>query len=151
MNIVLYEPQIPENTGNIGRLCTVVSCQLHLIRPLGFFLDDRHLKRAGLDYWDKLEIKIHDHWDAFVASSKPSRLFFVETGGRRLYTEVNYKVDDYLVFGSETKGLPHKLLRDSSNYHISIPMVNPRSLNLANTVAITLYEAWRQLGFKQLS
>ena len=150
VNIVLHEPQIPENTGNIARLCAVAACQLHLIRPLGFFLDDKHLKRAGLDYWDKLDITVHDNWNAFTNTCKPKRLFFVETDGSRLYTEVSYKPDDYLVFGSETAGLPSVLLKDNPNNHISLPMINPRSLNLANTVAITLYEAWRQLGFTQL-
>jgi len=150
VNIVLHEPQIPENTGNIARLCAVTACRLHLIRPLGFFLDDKRLKRAGLDYWDKLDIIVHDYWDAFILTCKPQRLFFVETDGSKLYTEVKYKPDDYLVFGSETKGLPANILKNSWDNHISLPMINPRSLNLANTVAITLYEAWRQLGFRQL-
>lgn len=150
MNVVLFEPEIPANTGNIARLCAVVGCRLHLIRPLGFFLDDKHLKRAGLDYWDKLDLRIHDNWDAFMTSCQPERLFFVETGSKLLYTDVQYQPHDYLVYGSETKGINPALYKDCPNNHISLPMVNPRSLNLANTVAITVYEAWRQLGFQNV-
>lgn len=148
VNVVLFEPEIPANTGNIARLCAAVACRLHLIRPLGFFLDDRHLKRAGLDYWDKLELQIHDNWSDFLTSCQPERLFFVETGSNLLYTEVDYQRNDYLVFGSETKGIDSGLFRDYPDNHISIPMVDTRSLNLANTVAIAVYEAWRQLGFQ---
>ena len=150
MNIVLFEPEIPANTGNIARLCAVTNCRLHLIRPLGFFLDDRHLKRAGLDYWDKLDWQIHDNWEAFLAAHQDQRIFFVETGSRKLYTDVSYRPTDCLVFGSESKGIIPELFRDCPDNHISLPMVNPRSLNLANTVAVVLYEAWRQLGFQDV-
>lgn len=150
MHIVLYEPEIPANTGNIARLCAVTACRLHLIRPLGFFLDDKRLKRAGLDYWDKLDWQVHDSWKDFLVTGTARRLFFVETGSARLYTDVQYRADDCLVFGSETKGLPPELFSDCPDNHISVPMINPRSLNLANTVAIVLYEAWRQLGFKNV-
>ncbi len=150
MDIVLFEPEIPANTGNIARLCAVVNCRLHLIRPLGFFLDDRHLKRAGLDYWDKLDWQIHDNWEAFYQNHSHQRIFFVETGGKKLYTDVKFQPDDCLVFGNESKGIDSALFRDCPDYHISLPMINPRSLNLANTVAIVVYEAWRQLGFQDV-
>ncbi len=147
MDVVLLEPEIPANTGNVARLCAVSGCKLHIIRPLGFFLDDKRLKRAGLDYWDKLNWKIHDNWLDFLNDCQPTRLYFVETDGARLYTEVCYQPDDYLVFGSETKGISSEILREYTDNHITLPMTNSRSLNLANTVAITVYEAWRQLGF----
>lgn len=148
MNVVLYQPEIPANTGNIARLCSVVGCRLHLIRPLGFFIDDKRLKRAGLDYWDQLDIKIHDNWESFIDTSRPERLFLVETDGHKLYTEVDYQPRDYLVFGSETKGIDPHILRNYPDNHISLPMVNnSRSLNLSNTAAIAVYEAWRQLKF----
>lgn len=147
MNVVLFQPEIPANTGNIARLCSVVGCQLHLIRPLGFFLDNKRLKRAGLDYWDNLELTIHDDWDAFLETCQPERLFLLETDGAKLYTEVKYQPHDFLVFGSETKGIDPQILCDYHDNHISLPMINSRSLNLANTVAITVYEAWRQLDF----
>lgn len=149
MNVVLYQPEIPANTGNIARLCVITECRLHLIRPLGFFLDDKHLKRAGLDYWERLDYLIHDSWDSFMENCQPTRLFLVETDGDQLYTDIQYQFDDYLVFGSESKGLPSAILKDYPNNHISLPMVNPRSLNLSNAVAITVYEVWRQLGFSQ--
>lgn len=151
VNVVLYEPEIPANTGNVARLCAVVGCHLHLIRPLGFFLNNKHLIRAGLDYWDKLNIDIHDNWEEFMRTCSPQRMFFIETDSAKLYTEVDYQKDDFLVFGSETKGISSALLNDYADFHISLPMVNPRSLNLSNTVAIVVYEAWHQLGFKQLA
>jgi len=149
VNVVLVHPEIPANTGNIARLCVITGCKLHLVRPLGFFLDDKHLKRAGLDYWQHLDYAIHDSWVDFIETCHPERLFLVETDSQKLYTDVNYQIGDYLVFGSESKGLPSAILRDYPDNHISLPMVNPRSLNLSNTVAITVYEAWRQLGFCQ--
>lgn len=147
MNVVLYQPEIPANTGNIARLCSVVNCRLHLIRPLGFFIDDKRLKRAGLDYWDELDIKIYDNWKNFIDTCRPQRLFLVETKGSKLYNEVDYQPHDYLVFGSETKGIDPQIISDYPDNHISLPMANSRSLNLSNTVAITVYEAWRQLEF----
>ncbi len=147
MNIVLYEPEIPANTGNIARLCVVSGCKLHLIRPLGFFLDDKRVRRAGLDYWDQLDLQIHDHWQGFLDTTKPTTMYFVETGSAKLYTDVSYTPHDFLVFGSETKGIRPEVLKDYVDNHITLPMLNPRSLNLSNTVAITLYEAWRQNDF----
>lgn len=147
MNVVLFEPEIPANTGNIARLCVGTGTKLHLIRPLGFFLTDKRLRRAGLDYWDYLELTVHDSWDDFLASVKQGTLYFVETGGARLYTEPRYEPNDYFVFGSETSGLPESILQRWPEQIITIPQVQVRSLNLANTVAIVVYEAWRQLGF----
>lgn len=147
MNVVLFEPEIPANTGNIARLCVGTGTKLHLIRPLGFFLTDKRLRRAGLDYWDYLELTVHDSWDDFLASVKQGTLYFVETDGARLYTEPRYEPNDYFVFGSETSGLPESILQRWPEQIITIPQVQVRSLNLANTVAIVVYEAWRQLGF----
>ncbi len=145
--MVLVEPEIPANTGNIARLCVATGSSLHLIRPLGFFLSDPKLKRAGLDYWDHLELYTHDTFADFLAAVQPERLFLVETGGASLYSDVMYKEGDYLVFGSETKGLPQVLLEQYKDSIVTLPQRNVRSLNLANTVSIVVYEAWRQLDF----
>ncbi|NMB02227.1 MAG: tRNA (uridine(34)/cytosine(34)/5-carboxymethylaminomethyluridine(34)-2'-O)-methyltransferase TrmL [Firmicutes bacterium] len=147
VHIVLVEPEIPANTGNIARLCVGVGAKLHLVRPLGFFLSDPKLKRAGLDYWQYLDLKVHDSFADFLASEEPARLYMVETGGSRLYSEVEYQVGDYFLFGSETKGLPVSLLENYKENIITLPQLNVRSLNLSNTVSIVVYEAWRQLGF----
>lgn len=148
MNIVLYQPQIPANTGSVARLCAVTGCSLHLIRPLGFFLADRHMKRAGLDYWQYVDVRVHDSWLDFAAAVDPKHhLYFVETGGQRGYHEVSYQTQDYLVFGSETTGIPQTILDDCSQNHLTVPMLQGRSLNLANTAAIVVYEAWRQHNF----
>lgn len=148
MNVVLYQPEIPANTGNVARLCVVTGCKLHLIRPLGFFLDDKRVKRAGLDYWDQLDLAIHDSWPDFLATVSDGCLYFIETDGAKNYSQVNYTSDDYLVFGSETKGISQDILRQFSDYHVTLPMVGTRSLNLSNTVAVVVYEAWRQLNFR---
>ncbi|HPT82340.1 MAG TPA: tRNA (cytidine(34)-2'-O)-methyltransferase [Limnochordia bacterium] len=147
MHVVLVEPEIPANTGNIARLCVAAGATLHLIRPLGFFLSDPRLKRAGLDYWEHLRLEVHDSFEGFLAAQRPQRMYFVETGGAKLYSQVCYAPGDYLVFGSETKGLSPGLLQAYANQVISLPQRDVRSLNLANTVAIVVYEAWRQLGF----
>ena len=147
--IVLFELRSSQYRKHCQALCSY-SLSLASGQAFRVFLDDKRLKRAGLDYWDKLEWQVHDSWNAFLMSGAARRLFFVETGSNRLYTDVQYHANDCLVFGSETKGLPFDLFRDCPDNHISIPMVNPRSLNLANTVAIVLYEAWRQLGFKNV-
>lgn len=146
MHVVLLEPEIPANTGNIGRLCVATGSSLHLIRPLGFFLSDPRLKRAGLDYWTDLDLRVHDSFPDFLQLMKPQRFFFVETGGARLYTEVCYAAADYLIFGSESKGLPREFLKMEERV-ISLPQKQVRSLNLSNAVSIVVYEAWRQLGF----
>lgn len=147
MHVVLVEPEIPANTGNIARLCVATGSSLHLIRPLGFFLTDPKLKRAGLDYWDHLQLYTHDSFEDFLSRAKPKRMFLVETGGRRLYSEVEYQAGDYLVFGSETKGLAEGIMERYQDSILTLPQQNVRSLNLANTVSIIVYEAWRQLGF----
>ncbi len=150
MNIVLVEPEIPPNTGNVARLCAATRTALHLIEPLGFKLGDRELKRAGMDYWQHLEWKQWVNWTAFqLKLPAHARLWFVESNGPRLYAEVSYAPDDYLVFGRETAGLPRKLLTQHRDRWLRIPMFNPkaRSLNLSNCVALVLFEALRQQGF----
>lgn len=150
MNIVLVEPEIAPNTGNIARLCAATRSTLHLIEPLGFKLDDKQLKRAGMDYWSQVDWKRWPNWSTF-RSEMPvgARLWFVESGGPRHYAEVHYQPGDFLIFGRETAGLPRPLLDDCPDAWIRIPMLNPasRSLNLSNCVAIVLYEALRQTGF----
>ena len=150
MNLVLVEPEIPPNTGNIARLCAATRTRLHLIEPFGFELDDRQLKRAGMDYWRQVEWRRWPGWPAFQAALPPeARLWFVESNGPRLYTEAAYAPDDYLVFGRETQGLPAQLLQQNRDRWVRIPMFNAdsRSLNLSNCAAIVLFEALRQQGF----
>lgn len=147
MHVVLVEPEIPANTGNVARLCVATGSTLHLIRPLGFFLSDPKVQRAGLDYWRYLDLKVHDCFDDFLTEMNPERFFLVETGGDKLYSQVHYRANDYLIFGSETRGLDLNILSDHRSTIITLPQQDVRSLNLANTVAIVVYEAWRQLGF----
>ena len=150
MNIVLVEPEIPPNTGNVARLCAATRTTLHLIEPFGFKLDDAHLKRAGLDYWQHVQWHRWKNWSAFTAALQPAaRLWFIESGGPRHYAEVKYSPRDYLVFGRETAGLPRALLEEHRQRWLRIPMFNPeaRSLNLSNCVALVLYEGLRQQGF----
>ncbi len=151
MHIVLVEPEIPPITGNVARLCAATRTRLHLIEPLGFSLGDAQLKRAGMDYWKQVEWRRWPSWTAFQ-SRLPSdaRLWFVESKGPRLYTEAAFCAGDYLVFGRETAGLPKKLLEQNQGRWLRIPMFNPnaRSLNLANCVALVLFEALRRQGFK---
>jgi tRNA (cytidine/uridine-2'-O-)-methyltransferase len=149
LNIVLFEPEIPPNTGNIIRLCANTGFKLHVIEPCGFELDDKRLRRAGLDYHEFSELKIHKDYQDFLESESPARLFACSTKGTRKHTEANFQKGDYLLFGPETRGLPMDIL-DSLNPEkiLRLPMVaNSRSLNLSNSVAIFVYEAWRQLGF----
>jgi tRNA (cytidine/uridine-2'-O-)-methyltransferase len=149
MNIVLYRPEIPQNTGNVARTCASTGSVLHLIRPLGFAVDDAKLKRAGLDYWHTLDIRYHDGFDAFLESERPAKLHALSTKGTQLYSEVRYDSDDYLLFGQETAGLPEEIRTAYPCFRI--PMVpGNRSLNLSNTVALVLYEALRQQGFAGL-
>ena len=144
-NVVLVEPEIPPNTGNIGRLCLATRSTLHLVKPLGFSLEDRQLRRAGLDYWNEVPLEL---WDSFGSLQRGqaagTRYFFLTTKSRQPYYEVKFRKNDFLVFGRETKGLPHKLLAASANNCITIPMHGTRSLNLATAVAIVLFEAVRQ-------
>jgi tRNA (cytidine/uridine-2'-O-)-methyltransferase len=144
-NVVLIRPEIPPNTGNIGRLCLATRSTLHLVKPLGFSLDDRQLKRAGLDYWDEVSLKLWESFDALRRSqSRDANYFFLTTKSKRPYYEVRFQRDDFLVFGPETKGLPENLLMANEDRCISIPMHGTRSLNLANAVAVVLFEAVRQ-------
>jgi tRNA (cytidine/uridine-2'-O-)-methyltransferase len=150
VHVVLVEPEIPPNTGNVARLCAVTRTTLHLIEPFGFKLDDRQLKRAGMDYWQHLEWHRWPDWAAFQAQAPPdARLWFIESKGPRLYTEVPYTAGDYLVFGRETAGLPQPLLAANQDRWLRIPLFNPesRSLNLSNCVALVLFEALRQQAF----
>ena len=144
-NVVLVEPEIPPNTGNIGRLCLATRSTLHLVKPLGFSLNDRQLKRAGLDYWNEVPLQLWDSFDALQrAQPIGTRYFFVTTKSRRSYYSVKFHENDFLVFGRETKGLPHKLLAANIDNCVTIPMHGTRSLNLATAVAIVLFEALRQ-------
>jgi tRNA (cytidine/uridine-2'-O-)-methyltransferase len=149
IRIVLFEPQIPPNTGNIIRLCANTGASLHLVKPLGFRLDDKSLQRSGLDYHDLAEVHVHANLDACIQALGGTRMLAVETGGRHCYAGFDYRPDDALLFGPETRGLPRALLeRIGEERSLDIPMrPASRSLNLSNAVAVVLYEAWRQLGF----
>jgi tRNA (cytidine/uridine-2'-O-)-methyltransferase len=150
VNIVLIEPEIPPNTGNIARLCAATHTQLHLIEPLGFELSDRRLKRAGMDYWNHVDWKVWPNWITFDQQRDEGRLWFIESSGAKNYTEVTFGSEDSLVFGRETAGLPERLLAEHEEQVLHIPMFNEqaRSLNLANCVGIVLFEALRQQGFQ---
>ncbi|MEY2511283.1 MAG: tRNA (cytidine/uridine-2-O-)-methyltransferase [Verrucomicrobiota bacterium] len=145
-NVVLVEPEIPPNTGNIGRLCLATGSTLHLVKPLGFSIDDRTLKRAGLDYWKEVDLEL---WDSFEdlrrSRESDSRFFFLTTKSKRAYYDVDFRSGDFLVFGRETKGLPESLLAAHSQELLTIPMRGTRSLNLAAAVGIVLFEAMRQV------
>jgi len=153
LHIVLYEPEIPPNTGNIIRLCANTGARLHLIRPLGFELDDRRLRRAGLDYHEFATLQVHESYDAFLNKLKPSRVFACSTRGNNAHSTPAYHKGDVLLFGPETRGLPQSILDGlPEDQCIRLPMVSgSRSLNLSNAVAVILYEAWRQLGFEGAS
>jgi len=151
MHVVLVEPEIPPNTGNVARLCAATKSTLHLIEPLGFELNDAQLKRAGMDYWRHAEKRQWPNWTAFHKQLPAgARLWFIESNGPRRYTEVDYAPNDYLIFGRETAGLPKALLKANLENWLRIPMLNPeaRSLNLSNCVALVLFEALRQQGFQ---
>jgi tRNA (cytidine/uridine-2'-O-)-methyltransferase len=148
-HIVLYEPEIPANTGNIIRLCANAGTQLHLIKPLGFELNDKKLRRAGLDYHEWVAVKEHSSMSSFFETVKPERIFALTTKAKQIVSEVAFQAQDAFLFGPETRGLPDKILADIGvNRCLYLPMrIESRSLNLSNTVAIVLYEAWRQLSF----
>lgn len=151
LNIVLVEPQIPQNTGNISRTCAVTGAKLHLVRPLGFEVTDKNLKRAGLDYWDKLDITYYDSLADFFEKTKGGKYFYFTTKGRHVYSDISYPDGCYIVFGREDAGLPEELLHDNPSDCVRLPM-RPmlRSLNLSNSVAIAAYEILRQWGFPDL-
>ena len=147
-NIVLVEPEIPQNTGNIVRTCHATGCRLHLVRPLGFEVSDRYLKRAGLDYWDEVEIFYYDGFSELETAFPSARFWYLTTKGLNRHCDVNFKDGDFLVFGKETKGLPEELLLKNRENCLRIPMIGEtRSLNLSNSVAIAVYEGLRQLDF----
>jgi tRNA (cytidine/uridine-2'-O-)-methyltransferase len=151
MNIVLVEPEIPQNTGNIARTCAATGCRLHLIKPLGFDISEKAVKRAGLDYWDKLDIFVYDNWQDFVSQHPDASMWYASTKAPQCYTQASYGADDYLVFGKETHGLPEPLLAANYDRCVRIPMrPTLRSLNLSNSVAVVVYEALRQQGFAGL-
>ena len=148
LNIVLYEPEIPANTGNIGRTCVATGTRLHLIEPLGFRLDEKAIRRAGMDYWKDLDVTTYVNWQDFCEKNPGAKIYMATTKGRHVYTEVSYEPDCYIMFGKESAGIPEEILVDHKEDCVRIPMVGDiRSLNLGNSVAIVLYEALRQNGF----
>ena len=151
MNIVLYVPEIPSNTGNIGRTCVATGVSLHLIEPLGFLLNDRSVKRAGMDYWEKLDVHRYINYKDFMEKNPGAKVWYATTKGAVTYTDVTYAPDDFIMFGKESGGIHRDILSANKESCIRIPMGNGiRSLNLANSVAIVLYEALRQTGFPDL-
>lgn len=151
MHIVLVEPEIPYNTGNIARTCAATGSSLHLVKPLGFSVEDRYLKRAGLDYWHLVDIHYYDSFDEIRQKYSSHSFFFATTKAKRHYADFTYPADSFLVFGKETKGLPEALLRANEDHCLRVPMRSAaRSLNLANSVALILYEALRQQGYSGL-
>jgi len=151
LNIVLVEPEIPQNTGNIARTCSVTGARLHLVKPLGFEITDKQLKRAGMDYWYDVDITYYDNLQDFLEKHEEDELFFLSTKSKQNHTEIKYPEDAYLLFGKESKGLPEWLLLQNMNRCVRIPMrENIRSLNLSNSVAIAAYEYYRQRDFKDL-
>lgn len=151
LNVVLVEPEIPQNTGNIARTCAATGSKLHLIRPLGFSVDDRYLKRAGLDYWNDVDINYYDSFYELKEKYKEAVFYYSTTKALNVYTDVSYPDGSFIVFGKETAGLPEELLRENRDYCIRIPMRdNIRSLNLSNSVAIVVFEALRQQDFSGL-
>lgn len=153
LNIVLVEPEIPQNTGNIIRTCAVTGAKLHLVRPLGFVMNDKYLKRAGLDYWDMVDINYYDSFEELKARFPGSSYHFATTKCQNRHSDVKYKDECFIVFGKETKGLPKELLEQNTDECIRVPMLKDskaRSLNLSNSVAIVVYEALRQLGYPGL-
>ena len=151
MNIVLHEPEIPSNTGNIGRTCVATGTKLHLIRPLGFSLDETNLRRAGLDYWKDLDFSVYEDFEDFLSKNPGAHIYMATTKAHQTYADVSYGPDDYIMFGKETAGIPEEILVDYEKDCIRIPMKDDnRSLNLSNSVAIILYEALRQQQFSGL-
>lgn len=151
MNIVLFEPEIPANTGNIGRTCVATGARLHLIEPLGFRLDEKEIKRAGLDYWKDLDVTVYKNYEEFLEKNPNAKIYMATTKARHVYTEVTYEPDCYIMFGKESAGIPEEILLQNKDTAIRIPMIGEiRSLNLSNSVAIVLYEALRQNNFDHM-
>ncbi|MCF0162859.1 MAG: tRNA (cytidine(34)-2'-O)-methyltransferase [Fusobacterium necrophorum] len=148
MNIVLYQPEIPYNTGNIGRSCVLTNTHLHLIKPLGFSLDEKQIRRSGLDYWHSVKLTIWESFEEFLASDPEMRLFYATTKTKQKYSDVRYQENDYIMFGPESRGIPEDILKQDPERCITIPMIPMgRSLNLSNSAVIILYEALRQVNF----
>ena len=151
MNIVLLEPEMPANTGNIGRTCVATNSRLHLIEPLGFKLNEKMLKRAGLDYWDKLDVTVYSDYQDFLDKNPGAKIYMATTKAQKVYTEPEYEPDCYIIFGKESAGIPEEILLDNQENCVRIPMWGDiRSLNLSNSVSIVLYEALRQNGFEKM-
>ena len=151
MHIVLHEPEIPQNTGNIARTCAATGATLHLIEPLGFSLDEKQIKRAGLDYWNLVNVKTYKNYEEFLKQNNYPKVYMATTKSKQTYTDVNYEEECYIMFGKETAGIPEEILLDNKETCIRIPMISEaRSLNLSNSVAIVLYEAFRQHQFEHL-
>lgn len=149
LNIVLLEPEIPANTGNIGRTCVAAGARLHLIEPLGFSLSEKALKRAGMDYWKDLDVTTYIDYSDFLDKNPGAKIYMATTKARKVYTEVSYELDSYIMFGKESAGIPEEILVENKENCVRIPMMGEiRSLNLGNSAAIVLYEALRQNGFK---
>lgn len=152
MNIVLYEPEMPANTGNIGRTCVATNTKLHLIEPLGFKLSEKHLVRAGLDYWDKLDVTVYSNFEDFLARNPGAKIYMATTKAQKGYTDVAYEPDCFMMFGPESRGIPEEILVKYPETCVRIPMWGDiRSLNLSNSVAILLYEGLRQNGFEKMT
>ena len=152
LNIVLHEPEMPANTGNIGRTCVAAGARLHLIEPLGFKLNEKMLKRAGLDYWDKLDVTVYDDYADFQKKNPGAKIYMATTKAQKTYCDVSYEDDCYIMFGKESAGIPEEILVDNEETCIRIPMIGDiRSLNLSNSVAIVLYEALRQHNFETMN
>lgn len=152
LNIVLVEPEIPQNTGNIARTCAATGARLHLVEPMGFKIEDKKLKRAGLDYWDKLDITFYENIDDFFRRNEGGKFFYFTTKARRTHSDMEYPDGAFLVFGKETAGLPEELLKENEECCVRLPMRGIiRSLNLSNAVAVGVYEALRQWGYPELS
>ena len=151
LNVVLVEPEIPQNTGNIARTCAATGARLHIVRPMGFEIDDKKLKRAGLDYWHLLDLTYYDNIEDFFEKNKDGRFFFFTTKARHTYSDQNYPENSFLIFGKETAGLPEELLLQHPDECVRLPMRGPaRSLNLSNTVCVAVYEVLRQWDFPEL-
>ncbi len=152
LNIVLLEPEIPANTGNIGRTCVAAGARLHLIEPLGFQITEKQVRRAGLDYWDKLDYTVYENYADFLQRNPGAKVYMATTKARHIYTDVDYENDCYIMFGKESAGIPEEILVENEKNTVRIPMFGEiRSLNLGNSVAIVLYEALRQQGFGGLN
>ena len=151
LNIVLHEPEIPANTGNIGRTCVATGTRLHLIEPLGFRLNEKSIKRAGMDYWEHLDVTRYINFEDFLEKNPGAKIYMATTKGQHVYTEVNYEPDCYIMFGKESAGIPEEILVKNPDTCIRIPMLSEiRSLNLSNSVAVVLYEALRQNNFESM-